>query len=83
MRAATTPQGRARWTVRLLAEEASKRRVVDKVGRETVRIVLARHDLKLWRGEMWCVPRIDSEFVARLEDVLELYARPYRQCERR
>jgi putative transposase len=43
------PLGRTRWTVRLLAEEASKRGVVDKVGRETVRIVLARHDLKPWR----------------------------------
>ena len=43
------PEGRARWTVRLLAVEASKRGVVDKVGRETVRIVLARHDLKPWR----------------------------------
>jgi transposase len=43
------PQGRSRWTVRLLAEEAGKRGVVDKVGRETVRIVLARHDLKPWR----------------------------------
>jgi transposase len=43
------PHGRARWTVRLLAEEASNRGVVDRVGRETVRIVLARHDLKPWR----------------------------------
>jgi putative transposase len=43
------PTGRARWTVRVLAEEASKRGVVDKIGRETVRIVLARHDLKPWR----------------------------------
>jgi hypothetical protein len=43
------PEGRARWTVRLLAVEAGKRGVVDKVGRETVRIVLARHDLKPWR----------------------------------
>ncbi|HEX7506789.1 MAG TPA: helix-turn-helix domain-containing protein [Polyangia bacterium] len=43
------PAGRARWTVRLLAEQAGKRGVVDKVGRETVRIVLARHDLKPWR----------------------------------
>jgi hypothetical protein len=43
------PEGRARWTVRLLAVEAGKRGVVDKVGRETVRIVHARHDLKPWR----------------------------------
>ena len=30
---------------------------------------------------MWCVPRIDREFVDRMEDVLELYARPYRASE--
>jgi hypothetical protein len=30
---------------------------------------------------MWCVPRIDGEFVARMENVLELYARPYRLSE--
>jgi len=30
---------------------------------------------------MWCVPEINTEFVARMEDVLELYARPYRQRE--
>jgi hypothetical protein len=30
---------------------------------------------------MWCVPQIDGDFVARMEDVLELYARPYRQSE--
>ena len=43
------PDGRARWTVRLLAQEARTRGVVDSVGRETIRIVLARHDLKPWR----------------------------------
>ena len=30
---------------------------------------------------MWCVPEIDSEFVARMEDVLRLYARPHREDE--
>lgn len=39
------PAGRARWTVRLLAEEAVKRRLVARVGRETVRILLQNHDL--------------------------------------
>src|SRR3982750_734446 len=43
------PAGRARWTVRLVAEEAVKRRLVPRVGRETVRILLASHDLKPWR----------------------------------
>ena len=43
------PEGRARWTVRLVVEEAVKRRLVPKVGRETIRILLLHHDLKPWR----------------------------------
>jgi len=43
------PEGRARWTVRLVAEEAVKRKLVPAVGRETVRILLLDHDLKPWR----------------------------------
>jgi transposase len=43
------PAGFARWTVRLVAEEAVKRRLVPRVGRETIRILLLSHDLKPWR----------------------------------
>jgi putative transposase len=43
------PEGCARWTVRLVAEEAVKRRLVPRVGRETIRILLLSHDLKPWR----------------------------------
>ena len=43
------PEGRARWTVRLVAEEAVKRRLVPRVGRETIRVLLLHHDLKPWR----------------------------------
>ena len=43
------PEGRARWTVRLVAEEAVKRKLVPRVGRETIRILLRSHDLKPWR----------------------------------
>ena len=46
---ADPPQGRARWTVRLVAEEAVKRRLVPRVGRETIRVLLLHHDLKPWR----------------------------------
>ena len=43
------PEGRARWTVRLVAQEVVKRRLVPRVGRETIRILLLDHDLKPWR----------------------------------
>ena len=43
------PEGRARWTVRLIVEEAVKRKLVPRAGRETIRILLESHDLKPWR----------------------------------
>lgn len=43
------PEGRARWTVRLLTEEAIRRKLVPRVGRETIRVLLESHDLKPWR----------------------------------
>ena len=43
------PEGRARWTVRLVVQEAIKRKLVPRVGRETIRILLLDHDLKPWR----------------------------------
>jgi transposase len=43
------PEGRARWTVRLVTQEAVKRKLVPTIGRETIRILLLHHDLKPWR----------------------------------
>jgi putative transposase len=43
------PGGYSRWTVRLVAEEAVKRKLVPQVGRETIRMLLLSHDLKPWR----------------------------------
>jgi putative transposase len=43
------PEGRARWTVRLIAEEAVQRKLVPHAGRETIRVLLESHDLKPWR----------------------------------
>ena len=49
MACSAPPPGRARWTVRLIAQEAVKRRLVPRVGRETIRVLLQSHDLKPWR----------------------------------
>ena len=29
---------------------------------------------KPWQKDMWCIPKVDAEYVARMEDVLDLYA---------
>ncbi|MBI2070044.1 MAG: helix-turn-helix domain-containing protein [Elusimicrobia bacterium] len=43
------PAGFARWSVRLIVEEVRKRKLVPRVGRETVRVLLKSHHLKPWR----------------------------------
>jgi len=43
------PQGIARWSVRLIATEAVKRKLAPQVGRETIRVLLQSHELKPWR----------------------------------
>jgi transposase len=68
------PPGRARWTLELLAGELIKLTEHEDLSRETVRRRLAENHLKPWRKDMWCVPKIDGEYVARMEDVLDLYA---------
>ena len=53
------PEGHARWTVRLVAEHAVKKRLVPRVGRETIRILLLSHDLKPWREKNVVRPGTD------------------------
>ena len=43
------PAGYARWTVRVTTEETKRQGIVADVGRETIRQVLAHHELKPWR----------------------------------
>ena len=43
------PEGRARWTVRLVAEHAVSKRIVPEVGRETIRVLLSSRGAKPWR----------------------------------
>lgn len=68
------PAGRRRWTVELLAGEIVRLTEHDDLSRETVRRRLAENDLKPWQRKMWCVPEVNGEYVARMEDVLDLYA---------
>jgi transposase len=68
------PPGRCRWTLELLANAFVKLTEHEELSRETVRRRLAENDLKPWRKDMWCIPKVDAEYVARMEDVLDLYA---------
>ena len=43
------PEGYARWSTRLLTQEATRKGIISGVGRECIRIVLHEHGLKPWR----------------------------------
>src|SRR6476620_8413570 len=68
------PAGRARWTLELLADALVELTAHESLSRETVRRRLAENHLKPWRKDMWCIPQVDADYVARMEDVLDLYA---------
>jgi transposase len=68
------PPGRAKWTMKLLADEMVRLTAHKSVSDETIRRRLSEMPLKPWQEKMWCIPTINAEYVARMEDVLELYA---------
>jgi transposase len=77
----TPPRGFYRWTLDLIVEEAQKRELVDgTISRETIRVILKEHDLKPWQEKMWCIGDIDEEYIRRMEDVLDVYQRPYNEA---
>ena len=72
------PEGRARWSLRLLADQVVELEITDEpVSHETIRKTLAANELKPWLKEEWCIPpEQNGEFVCHMEDVLEVYRRP-------
>jgi transposase len=70
------PEGRACWTLQLLADEMLTLTEHKTLSADTVGRRLAESPLKPWQKKMWCIAKVDAEYVARMEDVLDLYAEP-------
>jgi transposase len=71
------PEGRARWTMQLLADQfVELAEDVESISDETVRRRLSENKLKPWQKRMWCIPKFDADYVANMEDILDLYAQP-------
>lgn len=68
------PDGHARWTMELLASQMVTLTEHPSLSRETIRRRLVEKEIKPWQKKMWCIPKVDAEYVARMEDVLDLYA---------
>jgi transposase len=71
------PEGCARWTLKLLANALVELIEHQSISRETVRRRLDDNDLKPWQKKMWCIAKIDGDYIARMEDLLDLYAEPH------
>lgn len=71
------PEGFDRWTLDLLKTRVEKDKIVDSISAETIRVILQEHDLKPWQQKMWCIPKLDAEYVSRMEDILNVYELPH------
>jgi hypothetical protein len=72
-RARSPPRGK-RWTLELLAGQMIRLTEHDSISPDTIGRRLREHALKPWQKRMWCIPNVTPDFVARMEDVLDLYA---------
>lgn len=62
----------------MLASQLVELEYVEAISHETVRKALLANELKPWIHKQWCIPtQADAEFVYHMEDVLEVYTRPY------
>jgi hypothetical protein len=70
------PNGRARWSLRLLADKLveDRRHHLARGGAPDAK----KNELKPWLKQQYCLPEEPSrEFVYHMEDVLDVYTRPY------
>jgi len=73
------PKGRVRWTLNLLYNQMMV--VLENkvsISRATIGRTLMKNDLRPHLSEYWCIPPSeDAEFVANMEDILDVYQQPY------
>ncbi len=70
------PKGFGKWSLRLLTDRIIELNYVDNISCETVREV--KKKLKSWKVKGWVIPsQQNSHFVSAIEQVLNIYKRPY------
>lgn len=74
----TAPEGHARWTLNLLSDQMGVILEDVTISRSTIARTLEKNDLRPHLNEYWCIPpKEDADFVANMEDILDLYQQPY------
>jgi transposase len=72
------PKGKARWTLRLLAEYCTEKEYIVSISHAAIADMLNTNQVKPHLSKYWCTPKEhDAEFVLHMEDVLGIYKREY------
>ena len=78
LRLGPPPKGYANWSLRLLARRVVELAIVESISHETIRRTLKKNGMTQRKIEYWVIPpQADAEFVANMEQVLDLYQKPY------
>jgi len=62
--------------LRQLGDKLVELTELESISTKTARRQLDDNELAPWRHKMWCIQHFDLEYVARMEDVLDLYTQP-------
>ena len=73
----------SQWDCQRLADQLVKEGVVSAISRETVRRILADHQLKPWRYHLWLSPKVprDAAFIQTVRVLVALYTRNLEEWE--
>ena len=72
------PEGRARWTLRLLAEHCIENKYIVTISHTAIGDMLNSNEVKPHLDKYWCIPKAsDPRFVCNMETVLKIYAKEY------
>ena len=72
------PKGRARWTLRLLAEHCMEKQYIISISHAAIGEMLNTNEVKPHLSKYWCIPKgSDADFVMHMEDVIGVYKMAY------
>jgi transposase len=75
---APAPKGRAKWTLRLLAEYCEEKKYIVSISHSAIGDMLNTNQVKPHLSKYWCTPKEhDAEYVMHMEDVLGIYKREH------
>jgi len=70
--------GHSKWTLRLISERVVELNILESNITHASRSHIKKNELKPHLKQMWCIPpKQNADFVAHMEDVLDVYSRPY------